>query len=146
MRLCVFCRLNVGISWSEYYGIVDVEIIVSVLLFNYIVEVFSIRGSLEFLFDVLRKGKEEILMYIIFLKLDIVELCKDNLDVVFMKVGSFSMVGLLLNEEEVLVFINIFLLFGVLVLIMVDWILSLDELVLCVDVKSFWELLLLGVL
>lgn len=55
MMLYDFCRLNVGVDWNEYYGIVDVDVMVIVFLFYYIVEVLIISGE-DFLFDVLKKG------------------------------------------------------------------------------------------
>lgn len=128
--------LNAGTSWSEHHGIVDVETTASAPLFNHIAEASSTRGSPESLFDALRKGKEEIPTHTTFLKLDTVELCKDNPDAVFMKAGSSSMVGSSSNEEEVSVLTNILPSFGVSVSTMADRTPSLDEPVLCVDAKS----------
>lgn len=136
MRLCALRRLNAGTSWSEHHGIVDVETTASAPLFNHIAEASSTRGSPESLFDALRKGKEEIPTHTTFLKLDTVELCKDNPDAVFMKAGSSSMVGSSSNEEEVSVLTNILPSFGVSVSTMADRTPSLDEPVLCVDAKS----------
>lgn len=56
------------------------------------------------------------------------------------------MVDLLLNEVDVFDYVNLFFFIGMLVLNLLDWIGSLDELGLYMEVDSFWGLLLLVVL
>lgn len=137
--------MNVGVDWSEYYVII--EFMISVLLFYGYVDLICIFGSVVFLFENLWK---EVVMYL-FLKLDVLEICKENLDVFLVRFGSLCMVFDLLGNEGVKVFEGgnfVMMLFRGLfvVLSLLDWVLSLDEVSLYMEVDSFWGLLLLVVL
>ncbi|XP_024395722.1 uncharacterized protein [Physcomitrium patens] len=118
--------LNAGADWNEHHGIVDVDATATAPLFYHTAEASTTSGE-DSLFDALKKGQEAISTHPTFLKLDTLELCKQNPDAVLVRTGSSSMVDSSSNEVDVSDHANSLPSTGMLVSNLLDRTGSLDE-------------------